>query len=135
MPLKTSQVEELPGLNLTSMIDVVFLLLIFFMVATKFSESQQQIDIKMSSGTGLQAMVAAPDQRNVSVAADGSITLDGQPVSLNELTNRLLAMRAQYPGLVVGVKGDPKANYETVFEAQRAVRVAGAEVRAGVWMR
>ncbi len=40
MPLKTTQVEELPGLNLTSMIDVVFLLLIFFMVATNFSQSQ-----------------------------------------------------------------------------------------------
>jgi biopolymer transport protein ExbD len=54
MTLKTSQVEELPGLNLTSMIDVVFLLLIFFMVATKFSETQQQIGIKLPGGAGLR---------------------------------------------------------------------------------
>jgi len=37
MPLKTQQ-DEQPTLNLTPMIDVVFLLIIFFMVATKFDE-------------------------------------------------------------------------------------------------
>ena len=135
MPLKTSHTEELPALNLTSMIDVVFLLLIFFMVATKFSEAQQQIDVKLPSSTSLQAMVAAPDQRNVSVDPNGNITLDGQAVSATELTSRLRAMRAQYPGLVVGVNGHPQAPYATVHEVWRAVRSAGAEVRAGVLMR
>ena len=132
MPLKTSQVEELPGLNLTSMIDVVFLLLIFFMVATKFSESQQQIGIKLPGGTALNALVAAPDQRNVGVARDGSVTLDGQPVNLGELTNRLRAMHAQYPGLVVAVNGDSDASYQTVMSAMLAVQSAGVEMRAGV---
>ena len=132
MPLKTSQVEELPGLNLTSMIDVVFLLLIFFMVATKFSESQQQIGIKLPAGAGLQAMVDAPDQRQVGVSRDGSVTLDGQPVNLPELTNRLRAMHGQYPGLVVAVNGDSDASYQTVMSAMLAVQSAGVEMRAGV---
>jgi biopolymer transport protein ExbD len=132
MPLKTSQVEELPGLNLTSMIDVVFLLLIFFMVATKFSESNQQVGIKLPGGAALQAMVAAPDQRNVGVARDGSVTLDGQPVNLAELTNRLRTMHGQYPGLVVAVNGDSDASYQTVMSAMLAVQSAGVEMRAGV---
>lgn len=132
MPLKTSQVEELSGLNLTSMIDVVFLLLIFFMVATKFSESQQQVGIKLPGGAGLHALVAAPDQRNVGVARDGSVTLDGQPVNLPELTDRLRAMHVQYPGLVVAVNGDSDASYQTVMSAMVAVQSAGVEMRAGV---
>ena len=40
MPLKTHQ-EQLPELNLTSMIDIVFLLIIFFMVGTKFAEIER----------------------------------------------------------------------------------------------
>jgi biopolymer transport protein ExbD len=135
MPLKTSQVEELPGLNLTSMIDVVFLLLIFFMVATKFSETQQQIGIKLPGGAGLLAVVAAPDQRHVGVARDGSVTLDGQPVNLSELTSRLRAMHGQYPGLVVAVNGDSDASYQTVMSAMLAVQSAGVEMRAGVRTR
>lgn len=135
MPLKTSQIEEMPGLNLTSMIDVVFLLLIFFMVATKFSEAQQQIDVKLPGSSTLQAMLAAPDQRNVSVDASGNVMLDGKTVNLMELTSRLRDMRAQYPGLVVGVNGHPQASYATVVETMKAVSVAGAEVRAGLLLR
>lgn len=43
MPLKI-QTEELPALNLTPMIDVVFLLIIFFMAASKFAEVEADID-------------------------------------------------------------------------------------------
>ncbi|MFM7976716.1 MAG: ExbD/TolR family protein, partial [Pirellula sp.] len=49
MPLKTSQDEELPSINLTSMIDVLFLLIIFFMVGSRFSEiSEAERDITLS---------------------------------------------------------------------------------------
>ena len=41
MPLKL-QHDEMPALNLTSMIDVLFLLIIFFMVATKFDEMERE---------------------------------------------------------------------------------------------
>ncbi|MFN9913481.1 MAG: ExbD/TolR family protein, partial [Pirellulaceae bacterium] len=53
MPLKLHQ-EETPTINLTSMIDVVFLLLIFFMVGTRFrdSESNIAIDLPRVSPTG-----------------------------------------------------------------------------------
>ena len=44
MPLKL-QHDEAPALNLTSMIDVLFLLIIFFMVATKFDELERNIEV------------------------------------------------------------------------------------------
>ncbi len=47
MPLKTSQLEEMPALNLTSLIDVLFLLIIFFMIGTKFIESERQIELEV----------------------------------------------------------------------------------------
>ncbi len=49
MPLKTSSLEELPSLNLTSMIDVVFLLIIFFMVGTQFTSSERQINLQLAN--------------------------------------------------------------------------------------
>src|SRR5690242_20795133 len=45
MPLKIQQHDEMPTLNLTSMIDVLFLLIIFFMVATKFDEMERNIEV------------------------------------------------------------------------------------------
>lgn len=46
MPLKT-HTDEQPSLNLTSMIDVVFLLIIFFMVGTKFTELERKIGLQV----------------------------------------------------------------------------------------
>ena len=45
MPLKLHHHDELPALNLTSLIDVLFLLIIFFMVATKFDEMDRNIQV------------------------------------------------------------------------------------------
>jgi hypothetical protein len=59
MPLKTSQ-EELPSINLTSMIDVLFLLIIFFMVGTRFSENDTSIEVNLPKVANGGAMMPAP---------------------------------------------------------------------------
>lgn len=133
MPLKTSRVEELPGLNLTSMIDVVFLLLIFFMVATTFSQSQQQIGVKLTGNAAAQSMLPTPDKLDVTVARDGSLSLDGKPISVPELTNVIRAKHARFPGLIVGVNGARDASCEALYTTMAAVRsAANVEVRMGL---
>jgi biopolymer transport protein ExbD len=133
MALRTTQVEELPGLNLTSMIDVVFLLLIFFMVATNFSQSQQQIGVKLTGGAGAQSMLPTPDKLDVTVARDGTLTFDNKPISITELTNAIRAKHAKFPGLVVGVNGARDASCEALYTTMAAVRsAANVEVRMGL---
>ena len=63
MPLKT-HVDEQPTLNLTPMIDIVFLLIIFFMVGTKFSELERKIGLKVPEVAGAEALTAAPGRLN-----------------------------------------------------------------------
>ena len=62
MPLKTSTSEELPSVNLTPMIDIVFLLIVFFMVGTQFTDKERQINLKLPGAGQLKAMVAPPDR-------------------------------------------------------------------------
>ena len=106
MPLKTTTSEELPSVNLTPMIDVVFLLIIFFMVGTQFSDSEREIDLSLPGAGQLNAMMSAPERRKVSVTSDGSVTLDGRSVDLATLTNELQRMRQSFPGLGVVVRAD-----------------------------
>ena len=77
MPIKT-QYDDQPTLNLTPMIDVVFLLIIFFMVATKFSELEQNIELEVPevASAGTNRTPATP--RTVAVYEDGHIEVDGQ---------------------------------------------------------
>ena len=59
MPLKTQQ-DEHPTLNMTPMIDVVFLLLIFFMVATSFAKIERDIELELPEVAAAAALTSAP---------------------------------------------------------------------------
>ncbi|NOZ38907.1 MAG: biopolymer transporter ExbD [Planctomycetes bacterium] len=111
MPLKIQHDEQL-SLDLTPMIDVVFLLIIFFMVATSFSEQERDIELELAEVASTTAMTAAPKQRVVSVQAEGQIRLDGEDVTLAELTQRLSAARSEYPELSVVIRNDAACAFQ-----------------------
>jgi biopolymer transport protein ExbD len=124
MPLK-SQSEEIPVLNLTAMVDVLFLLIIFFMVGTKFIESEHQIDLKLPQVKPGAALSAAPEKKVVNVFADGTITLDRKTVTLTELADRLSSARAGYKALGVLVRGDGKSSFQQIANVLAACKQAG----------
>ncbi|MCH2115872.1 MAG: biopolymer transporter ExbD [Pirellulales bacterium] len=123
MPLKTQQ-DEHPTLNLTPMIDVVFLLIIFFMVATSFSKMEHDIDLELPEVAAAAAMTSAPKQRVVSVHADGAVALDGEAMALEELTQRLSQARSEYPELSVVIRGDATCAFQHVAESLAACKDA-----------
>ncbi len=124
MPIR-SQVEEMPTLNLTSMIDVLFLLIIFFVIGTKFIEAERQIELKLPQVGPNDALSAAPEKKVVNVYRDGQITLDHKNVNLDELKTQLSAAHAQYHALGVLVRGDGTAPFERVANVLNVCKQAG----------
>ncbi|MEE8452423.1 MAG: biopolymer transporter ExbD [Thermoguttaceae bacterium] len=124
MPLKT-HLDEQPTLNLTPMIDIVFLLIIFFMVGTKFTELERKISLKVPEVADRGALTAAPERKVVNVYRDGTITLDGATVSLEQVTAQLTAARAQYSDLGVLVRGDAQGEFQGVAAVLNACKQAG----------
>ncbi|MGI9519746.1 MAG: ExbD/TolR family protein, partial [Pirellulaceae bacterium] len=113
--------------NLTPMIDIVFLLIIFFMVGTKFSElseAERNIDLNVPEVQTAKALTAAPKKRVINVFEDGQVTLDDIPVSLQELTSELADAKQQYDGLGVIVRGDAAAFYQHVADVLAACNSA-----------
>lgn len=123
MPLKT-QTDELPALNLTPMIDVVFLLIIFFMAASKFAEVEADIELQLPEVAAATPLTSAPKQRTVSVEKEGEIQLDGKEVSLAELTNQLSAAQKEFPQLSVIIRGDAACAFQHVASALAACKDA-----------
>jgi biopolymer transport protein ExbD len=124
MPLKT-HIDEQPSLNLTSMIDIVFLLIIFFMVGTKFTEQERKIGLRVPQVSNNAALSAAPEKKVVNVYQDGQISLDRRSVTLEELTAQLSAARQQYSELGVLVRGDETATHGRVAQVLNACKRAG----------
>lgn len=123
MPLKT-QTDELPALNLTPMIDVVFLLIIFFMAASKFAEVEADIDLQLPEVAAAAPITSAPKQRTVSVEKEGKIQLDGKTVSLAELTAQLSSAQREFPQLSVVIRGDAACAFQHVASALGACKDA-----------
>ncbi len=119
------QVEEMPTLNLTAMIDVLLCLIIFFVLGTKFIEHERQIELQLPRVKPGDALTAAPEKKVINVYQDGQILLDRKSVTLEELTQRLAAARAQYRSLGVVVRGDGAATYQRVASVFSACKQAG----------
>ncbi|MCA9004037.1 MAG: biopolymer transporter ExbD [Planctomycetaceae bacterium] len=114
MPLKTGTVEE-PKLDLTPMIDIVFLLIIFFMVGTQFTEMERQYDIKLPTVTDAKPLTNLPDDIIVNVQQDGAISINGEKKSLTELESLLKTSVQNFPGQSVIIRGDSTGPYQNVM--------------------
>jgi biopolymer transport protein ExbD len=123
MPLKVQQ-DEQPQLNLTPMIDVLFLLIIFFMVATKFGDLERDIELQVPEVADAPDATPPPRPLVVNVMADGQVDFDGQPVTLSELTARLADARRRLGDPAVVIRGDAQCAFQDVASALSACRAA-----------
>ena len=127
MPLKTSQDEELPGINLTSMIDVLFLLIIFFMVGTRFTESEHQISLKLPKSNSPETMVDRPGAKIVNLYSDGTIEFEGRRMNSQQLTESLLPMVRNYPDLQVRFRPDTGVPVGQASQVMEAISRSGVQ--------
>lgn len=72
-------------LSLTPLIDVVFLLLIFFLVTSEFEDEERRLDIVLPNATTAAPMTGKPREVVVDIDARGEIYLGGKSVRLGEL--------------------------------------------------
>ncbi len=124
MPLKLHH-DEQPTLNLTAMLDIMFLLLIFFVLNTRFLDDERQINLQVPQVNGKDKLAAADGQKTINVYRDGSIRLDGAAVTLPDLTARLAAARRQTKHLGVLVRGDGHGELQQVADVLTACKQAG----------
>ncbi|NVM79820.1 biopolymer transport protein ExbD [Duganella sp. SG902] len=112
--------EEQPEIGLIALIDCIFFLLMFFMVATSFkqpSNVKKQIELPVSlpvSQVSLEANEAAPSPLVIGVDQNGKLFLDGEPVSTQVLHGRLKQEAAANPARSVRIDGDQLAKYQDI---------------------
>jgi biopolymer transport protein ExbD len=124
MPLKTHQ-DDLPSINLTPMIDIVFNLIIFFMVSTRFTEIERKVDLSVPKVGGVGQLSEASRSRTISIHRDGTIQFDGESVTLAQLRSRLADAHRQIEHLDVTIRGDGLTHYQNVAAVMTACRQAG----------
>jgi len=117
------------GFNMTPMIDVVFQLIIFFLLSSHLAKQEQQLPLPLptaKSGT-VEAAEARP-RLTVNVLADGTLLVANRPIQAEELAGLLRERRAAHgEDLEVRIRADRSVLY------RRVEPVLVACVQAGIW--
>lgn len=113
-------------LNLTSLIDVLFLLLIFFMLTSTFRQSgEMEIDLPESSTSTPAESGARVEPTEVVLRADGTILLDGEVLQPDALVARLEERMAADPDARVMLNAEAEARHADVVKLIDIVREIG----------
>jgi biopolymer transport protein ExbD len=120
--------RETVDINLASLIDVVFILLLFFVVTTTFTrETQLRVDLP-------QAVSGAPSddqnakQLDVAISADGVFSVNNQILPKNDLATLMEALQKESEGdttLALSISADGKARHQDVITAMDAAGKLG----------
>jgi biopolymer transport protein ExbD len=114
--------EEDYSINLPSMTDIIFLLLIFFMVATVLKDSTRRLDVQLPEARSGQTSEA--QRLTIEMAADGEMSLNGELISQEELEQQLQSAGDDAQRSVI-IKADKRLSYGKVIEIMGLCQAAG----------
>jgi len=112
-------------INISSLIDVMFILIIFFLATTTFQQEERDIEVSLPDAAGEQSLSEAPRIMVINVREDGSYLLGTEPMSLTQLQQAVLAARQEKGDQRVLVRGDRRALHGHVAAAIHACKAAG----------
>jgi biopolymer transport protein ExbD len=115
--IKKARIEIIP------MIDTIFFLLVFFMISTLSMSHYGGLPVnlpKAASGTQAPSESAA-----VTISADGKVTVDKQPISIDQIGELLKARLMKNPEILVLINADERVEHGLVVDVMDQARQAG----------
>jgi len=109
------QSEEKPydDINITPMLDLSYVLLVIFVIMTTATVQGMRVNLPKASPA---KSLAKPTTKAITVTQDGKVFLDTIPVTLTELSQRLVQQKALTPDFPVVVRGDGGVQYQSVVD-------------------
>lgn len=98
------------GVNLMPLVDVVFLLLIFFLAATTFVNEEVELDLRLPEAKSGESG-KADRQLIINLSQDGTLSMGGRPVTFEALRPKLVAAVRRNQEQAVLVRGDKAAQF------------------------
>lgn len=98
--------QKLPEFQFTAMIDMVFLLLCFFITTSVFSQWEMEVDVVLPSAQSSQMPDRLPGEVIINLSRNGTITINQQVFTREQLKDRLTRLVKLFPGQPVIIRAD-----------------------------
>ncbi|MEZ5300265.1 MAG: biopolymer transporter ExbD [Verrucomicrobiales bacterium] len=118
-----------PAVPIVSLIDILAILLIFFIVTSTFKERRDILNISLPNAGAIGERATPEDRATVSVTAEGEIFFDGDPVAAEALPATLQRFRADNPDRKLDLKADEATDLGTLVKVWDALTQAGFKIR------
>ncbi|MDA1051478.1 MAG: biopolymer transporter ExbD [Planctomycetota bacterium] len=116
------------GFNMTPMIDVVFLLIIFFLVSSHLAKQEAQMELPLPVADSGEQPDHEARRLTLNVTADGSMLLAGRHIDREELKQRLKLARDEHgEDVEIRIRGDRNVPYSAVSPIMLSC------ARTGIW--
>ena len=115
-----------PSIIIVSLVDILTILLIFFVVSTTFKKDQPEVQINLPESQTATKAPAETEHALVSVDENDAISLDGRPIPVEEL-ERAISDLAGNRKSSLALQADKKASFGTIIKVMDALKLAGVK--------
>ena len=124
MNFRKNRRSRAPAVQMASLMDIVFLLLCFFVTSSVFSQWETEVAITLPTAKSATIPGRMPGEIILNLNADGKVSVNGHVLSLEEVTARLSRIAENFPGQPVVIRADKTVPYEKLMSLIDACRSA-----------
>lgn len=126
MAVRIKRTSSLDVLNMTPLIDVVFQLLLFFLVATRFASEDRELDVMLPAASEAKPLIAQPRELFVNIDHQGQYFVQGKIVSGDEVEHLLRKAATDNPAnQSVIIRADKRVQLDSAVFVMNACNKAG----------
>ena len=102
------------GFQIAPMVDVLLVLLCFFIVTWSFARKEMELDVKVPTAENGKESNPVVNQTVLNVKEDGTVVLNRKPLNDDELRARLKELSGLFPDYAIILRGDRNVKYERI---------------------
>ena len=126
MAVQIKRSTAIESLSITPLIDVVFLLLIFFLVSSRFSEEERELDLNLPSVSEALPATLEPSELVINIDREGRFFIDGAFRQSEQVEQILRRAQTNNPlTQTVVIRGDRQTDWEAIATAMSLCKKVG----------
>jgi biopolymer transport protein ExbD len=125
MNLRSRAIPQHPGIQLAPLVDVLLLLLIFFLMTWNAARNENELDVKVPKASAAKEKMAPIGDVIVNVKADGNVVVNRRTLSAPELTELLKGLVQLSSDQAVVIRGDEAGAYKNIVNVLNICSEAG----------
>src|SRR5258705_4293957 len=114
-----------PGIQLAPLVDVLLLLLIFFLLTWNAARTENELDVKIPKATAAKEKSAPIGDVIVNVKTDGNVVVNRRTLSESDLGKMLKSLVQLNPDQAVVIRGDEAGAYKNIIDVLNVCSEAG----------